>query len=78
MPTEAHVRQAIEAALPDATVEVEDYTGGGDHFRAVVESPSFAGASRVDQHKMVYAAVRDQLADGSIHALQLTTRVPAT
>ena len=62
--------------LPDAVVDVEDYTGGGDHFRAVVVSGRFAGLSRVEQHKLVYHAVQAQLADGSIHALSLSTRTP--
>jgi stress-induced morphogen len=77
MPTEAHVRSRILDAFPDASVvEVTDYTGGGDHFSVVVESATFAGRSRVDQHRLVYDAVKDEIADGSIHAFQLTTRVP--
>ena len=76
MPSAEFVREKIEAHLPGASVEVEDYTGGGDHFRAVVVSDRFEGLSRVDQHRLVYDAVTDQLADGSIHALSLSTRTP--
>jgi stress-induced morphogen len=57
---------------------VTDYTGTGDHFRAVVESEQFRGLSRVDQHKLVYRALDGDMGDHSIHALALTTRVPAT
>jgi stress-induced morphogen len=76
MPSEAHVRDRILAALPGAEVEVIDYTGTGDHFRAVVVSDAFAGLSRVEQHRLVYRALDGDMGDHSIHALALTTRVP--
>ena len=78
MPSETHVRDRILTALPDAVVEVTDYTGTGDHFRAVVESERFRGLSRVEQHKLVYRALDGDMGDHSIHALALTTRVPST
>ena len=74
MLTAEHVRERIAAALPDADVEVVDTTGTGDHFAAQVIAAQFAGVSRLDQHRMVYDAVRDELADGSLHALELRTR----
>jgi stress-induced morphogen len=77
MPTEAHVHDRILAALPEADIEVVDYTGTGDHFRAVVVSESFRGLSRVEQHKLVYRALDGDMGDHSIHALALTTRVPS-
>jgi stress-induced morphogen len=76
MPSEAHVRDRILAALPGAEVEVEDYTGTGDHFRATVVSGAFAGLSRVEQHRLVYRALDGDMGDHSIHALSLVTRVP--
>lgn len=76
MPSETHVRDRIRAALPGAEVEVVDYTGTGDHFRATVESEAFRGLSRVEQHKLVYRALDGDMGDHSIHALALTTRVP--
>jgi len=63
----------IEAALPGAEVEVVDETGGGDHLRATVTAPQFAGLSRIDQHRLVKAAVKARFDDGQIHALSLTT-----
>ena len=54
MPSPEELRERIEAALPGAQVNVQDLTGGGDHFRAEVESDRFAGLSRIDQHKLVY------------------------
>lgn len=77
MPSEDHVRNRILTALPDASVEVADYTGTGDHFRATVESEAFRGLSRVEQHKLVYRALDGDMGDHSIHALALATRIPS-
>ncbi len=65
----------IKAALPDATVEMTDLAGDGDHWAARVVSPTFAGMSRIQQHKLVYAALDGKMG-GVLHALQLTTAVP--
>ena len=65
----------LEGAFPDAEdVEVVDRTGGGDHFHVTVVSPRFAGLSLVDQHRLVYDALAEPLADGTIHELRITTR----
>ena len=71
------VKEAIQKLLPDASVAVEDLTGGGDHLQVTVVSTAFAGRSRVQQHQMVYRALRDELASEAIHALALQTSVPA-
>lgn len=65
----------ILAALPDATVEMTDLAGDGDHWAAKVTSAQFAGISRVQQHKLVYNALDGKMG-GMLHALQLTTAVP--
>ena len=70
------VRAAISQALPDATVEVEDLTGGGDHLQVTVVSSAFDGLSRVKQHQLVYGALRSELASEAIHALALQTSTP--
>lgn len=67
------IRTLIERALPGSEVEVID-EGGGDHLRAVVAAPQFAGRSRIDQHRMIRSAVQARMDDGSIHALSITTR----
>ena len=72
MPTSNELKERIEAALPGAAVAVEDLTGGGDHFRAEVESDRFAGLSRIQQHKLVYDIFGAELG-GRIHALSLKT-----
>ncbi|MEN9206526.1 MAG: BolA/IbaG family iron-sulfur metabolism protein [Thermostichales cyanobacterium SZTDM-1c_bins_54] len=66
----------IQAAFPGALVEVQDYTGSGDHFQALVVSEAFVGLSRVKQHQRVYAALQSYLDDGRIHALALKTYTP--
>jgi len=70
----AEIERMIADALPGAEVEVVDETGGGDHLRATVRAPQFQGKSRIDQHRMVRAAVQPRMDDGSIHALSITAR----
>ena len=71
----AELKAMIEAALPGAEVEVSDETGAGDHLRAAVRAPQFAGLSRIDQHRLVKAAVKERFEDGTIHALSVKTEV---
>ncbi len=68
------LKEMIEEALPGADVAVLD-EGGGDHLRAVVTAPQFEGLSRIDQHRLVRAAVKPRFDDGSIHALSIQTSV---
>lgn len=72
----AELKAMIEAALPGAAVEVSDETGTGDHLRAVVSAAQFAGLSRLDQHRLVKAAVKRRFDDGTIHALSVKTELP--
>jgi stress-induced morphogen len=72
----AELEAMIAAALPGASVEVSDETGSGDHLRAVVSATQFAGLSRIDQHRLVKAAVKERFDDGTIHALSVKTDVP--
>jgi stress-induced morphogen len=75
MPSADELKARIETALPGATAEVEDWTGGGDHFRATVVAPQFAGLGRIDQHRLVYDVFGDEVG-GPIHALSLKTSTP--
>jgi stress-induced morphogen len=70
------IQRMIEAALPGAKVEVVDETGSGDHLRATVAASQFDGLSRLDQHRLVKAAVKQRFDDGTIHALSLKTELP--
>ena len=71
----AELKEMIEAALPGAAVEVSDETGTGDHLRAVVSAAQFEGLSRIDQHRLVKAAVKTRFEDGTIHALSVRTSI---
>jgi len=62
----------IRAALPDAKVTIKDLAGDGDHYAATVVSATFRGKSKVQQHQMVYAALKGRMG-GELHALMLTT-----
>jgi acid stress-induced BolA-like protein IbaG/YrbA len=73
----AELAQRLRAALPGAHVEINDTTGTGDHFQAVVVSPSFEGKSMIEQHQLVYAVFGTELKSGALHALQLKTFTPA-
>jgi stress-induced morphogen len=71
----APLENLLEQAFPDATeLSVEDRTGGGDHFQVTVASARFEGLSLVEQHKLVYAALAEPLADGTIHELRISTK----
>jgi len=69
--TVEEVRNRIESALPGARVRVGTFSGH-DHFEAIVEAPQFVGKSRIEQHRLVYAAL-DGLLGGAMHALALKT-----
>lgn len=69
----AELKSMIAAALPGAEVEVSDEDGGGQHLLAIVRAPQFEGLSRIDQHRLVKAAVRERFDDGTIHALSIKT-----
>ncbi len=73
MPSTDDLKQRIEAAIPGSRASVTDLTGGGDHFRAAVVAPEFAGMSRIEQHRRVYAVFGADIG-GPIHALSLETK----
>jgi len=75
MPQAEEIKQRIEAAIPGASAEVEDWTGGGDHFKATVTAAAFAGRSRIEQHRLVYEIFGTEIG-GPIHALSLKTQSP--
>jgi stress-induced morphogen len=69
------IEALIRQALPDATVEIRDLAGDGDHYAASVVSAAFRGKSRVQQHQMVYQALKGKMG-GELHALALQTSAP--
>lgn len=73
--TAEEILRLIKEALPDATVDLKDLRGDGDHYQAHVESRAFLGKTRVQQHQMVYAALQGRVG-GVLHALALSTALP--
>jgi stress-induced morphogen len=69
------IERLIKDALPDARVEIRDLAGDGDHYAATVVSSAFRGKTRVQQHQLVYAALKGNMG-GVLHALALTTSAP--
>jgi stress-induced morphogen len=72
------VEEMIKAELPDAQVQVQDLTGGGDHYQVTVVSEQFAGKRLVQQHQLVYRALQEAMSTEAIHALALKTYTPET
>jgi stress-induced morphogen len=70
------IETMIARGIPDAQVEVRDYTGGGDHFEALVVSKSFEGKGLIERHQLVYQALGDAMRM-QVHALTLKTLTPA-
>jgi stress-induced morphogen len=74
VPTD-RLRSLLQHAFPEASeLDVLDRTGTGDHFQVVLTSSRFEGLSLIDQHKLVYAALAEPLADGTIHELRIKTK----
>ena len=76
MPMNAReIESLIKEALPDAKVVIRDLAGDGDHYAAEVVSETFRGKSRVQQHQIVYNALKGNMG-GALHALALQTSAP--
>jgi stress-induced morphogen len=73
VPDPQEIKRRIEEAIPGAQAQVEDLTGGGDHFRATITASVFSRMSRLEQHRLVYDVFAGEIG-GPIHALSLTTK----
>ena len=71
------IKRLIEARIPDAQVTIQDLAGDGDHYAATVIAESFLGKSRVQQHQIVYEALKGEMG-GKLHALALQTGTPSS
>ncbi|MEB3338511.1 MAG: BolA family transcriptional regulator [Leptolyngbyaceae bacterium] len=68
----------LKAEIPDAQVQIQDLTGGGDHYQVTIVSSVFEGKGRVQQHQVVYGALQQAMKTEAIHALSLKTYTPET
>jgi stress-induced morphogen len=73
---QADLEAILRDGFPDAEIKVDDLAGDGDHYKARIVSPAFAGLPRVRQHQLVYAALKGRMG-GELHALALETSAPA-
>ena len=71
----SQIERLIREGIPDANVSIEDLRGDGDHYAAYVVSAAFKGKTRVQQHQMVYQALRGRMG-GELHAMALQTSLP--
>ena len=71
----ADIERLIKNSMPDAKVRIEDLAGDGDHYRAHIVSETFRGKSRLQQHQLVYQALKGEMG-GKLHALALQTGTP--
>ncbi len=76
MVTSEQVKEMIVSEIPDAQIQVQDLTGGGDHYQVTVVSSEFEGKGLVKQHQMVYKALQQAMSTEAIHALALKTYTP--
>jgi len=76
----AELKELIQAALPNATINIRDLAGDGNHYAAEVIDESFRDLNRVQQQRIVYAALKGKMdgPNGELHALALTTKIPET
>lgn len=72
---QTEIKRLIKEAFPDAHVEITDLAGDGDHYAATVVAEAFRGKNRVQQHQLVYGALKGKMG-GELHALALTTKAP--
>ncbi len=71
--TPEQVKEMLKIAFPEASIQVQDMTGTGDHFDIAVASKKFKGKTRLEQHQMVHQALEKEM-DRGIHAVQIKTQ----
>ena len=67
------IEKLIKEAMPDATIEIQDLAGDGNHYSATVTSNQFSGKSKIEQHKMVYSSLKGRMGN-ELHALAIKTK----
>ena len=69
------IERLIKEAFPDATVDIQDLAGDGNHYSATVISSQFEGKSKIQQHKMVLSPLKEHFESGKLHALSVETKI---
>ena len=66
------IKNLIKAAMPDAQITIQDLVGDENHYSATIKSKAFTGKSKIEQHKLVYKALKGKMGE-ELHALALNT-----
>ena len=66
------IKDLIQKAIPDAEVSIQDLAGDDNHYSATIKSKIFMGKSKIEQHKLVYKALKGKMGN-ELHALTLNT-----
>ena len=67
------IEKFIKEAMPDASIEIQDLAGDGNHYSATIASSHFVGKSKIEQHKMVYDSLKGRMGN-ELHALAIKTK----
>ena len=67
------IERLIKESLPDSLVDIQDLAGDGNHYSATITSSAFNGKSKIEQHRIVYAALKDKMGN-ELHALAIKTK----
>ena len=67
------IESLIKEAMPDATIEIQDLAGDGNHYSATITSSEFSGKTKIEQHKMVYSSLKGKMGN-ELHALAIKTK----
>ena len=67
------IEKYIKEAIPDASIQIQDLAGDGNHYSATITSSQFAGKSKIEQHKMVYSSLKGKMGN-ELHALAIKTK----
>ena len=66
------IKNLIKEAIPDAIITIQDLAGDNNHYSATIKSKIFNGKSKIEQHKLVYKALKGKMGN-ELHALALNT-----
>ena len=66
------IRSLIKESMPDAEIIIKDLAGDENHYSATIKSKVFSGKSKIEQHKLVYKALKGKMGN-ELHALALNT-----
>jgi len=66
------IKNLIKTAMPDAQIAIHDLAGDDNHYSATIKSKAFTGKSKIEQHKLVYKALKGKMGE-ELHALALNT-----